>query len=322
LKKVDSFERDHAGARWTAKSIGSHFGHRFFYLVIRYGGRRLAYFFLSFVTLFYVLCVPSIRKKSYPYISRRFREKGPSGRLVDTYRLCLNLGHALIDRAVIGILGTDRIEMEFKEQGTLFDLIREGRGLILMTAHVGCWQTAMATLRSLNTPVNLLLQREEGDIDLHYFEHAGMDCPFGIIDPRGFMGGVLEMMDVLKRGEVLSVMGDRLLGSIKGAATVDFLGDTVLFPFSAFKIASATGAPVAVLFSFKSGPARYALYVAKVIRVPSDAGRKERDYSSYVREFVQALEAYTEAHPYQFFNFYDMWGGDSPYHHEKETHIQ
>ncbi len=318
MKRADRTVQDRVGVRWTAKSVGSHFGHKFFYLVIRYGGRRPAYFFLSFITLFYVVFVPSVRKKSGYYISRRFKGKAWIGRLADTYLLCLNLGRALIDRAVIGILGTEKITMEFRNQGVLFDLLGEGKGLILMTAHVGCWQAAMATIKSLNAPVNLLIQREEGDIDLHYFEHAGMDCPFKIIDPRGYMGGVLEMMNALKQKEVLSVMGDRLFGSEKGAVAVDFLGDDVLFPFSSFKIASATGAPVAVLFSVKSGPDRYTLYVARVIRVPFDAGKKERDCRSYVKEFVRALEAYTEAHPYQFFNFYDMWGAGSPYYQKKD----
>jgi predicted LPLAT superfamily acyltransferase len=322
LKTVDLMDTGHTNIQWTAKSIGSNFGHKFFYLLVRMGGRGTAYFFLAFVVVFYVLFTPSIRKKADPYLSRRFKGKGALGRLLDSYRIYLNLGKALIDRAVIGIRGEGAVTMEFKEQGVLFNLLQEGKGLILMTAHVGCWQTAMAALRFLDAPVSLLLQREEGDIDLHYFEHAGTACPFGIIDPRGFMGGVLEMMEVLRRGEVLSVMGDRLLGSVKGAATVDFLGDKVLFPFSAFKIASAIGTPVAVLFSYKSGPGRYSLQVPKVIRVPRDAGKGDRDFTPYVGEFASALEAYTDAHPYQFFNFYDMWGADSLNHQQKETKVQ
>ncbi|MBA4417528.1 MAG: lipid A biosynthesis acyltransferase [Syntrophus sp. (in: bacteria)] len=302
-------QRDHRDAQWTARSIGTHFGHKFFYLLIRFGGRQTAYFFLSFVVIFYVFFTPSIRKKADYYLSRRFKGKHFPGRLADSYRIYLNLGKALIDRAVIGILGEGKMNIEFRKQEELLNLLKEGRGMVLMTAHVGCWQTAMATLRFLNVPVHLLMQREDGDIDLHYYEHAGIPCPYRIIDPRGYMGGVLEMIGVLKKGEVICVMGDRLLGSVKGAATVDFLGGKVLFPFSAFKIASATGTPVAVLLSHKSSPAGYVLEVARVIRVPRDAGKSEKDFSSYVSEFAQALELYTEAHPYQFFNFYNMWEG-------------
>jgi predicted LPLAT superfamily acyltransferase len=295
------------GAQWTSRSIGSHLGHRFFYLVIRYAGRRFAYFVLSFVVLFYVFFTPSIRRKADYYLSRRFKRKAFIERLGDSYRIYLNLGEALIDRATIGILGEGQISFEFRQRKEMFDILKEGRGMVLMTAHVGCWQAAMSALRNLDTPVHLLLQREEGDIDLHYFEHAGISCPYRIIDPRGYMGGVLEMIDLLRKGEVLCVMGDRLLGSTKGAATVDFLGGKALFPFSAFKIASATGAPIVVFFSHKSSPAGYTLEIAGVMRVPRDAGKRGKDFLPYVSEFARLLESYTTTHPYQFYNFYDMW---------------
>jgi predicted LPLAT superfamily acyltransferase len=315
---VEAKQSHHVDAQWTARSIGSNFGHRFFYLLIRYGGRQTAYFILSFVVLFYVLFRPAIRKKADAYLSRRFKGKHLPGRLADSYRIYLSLGKALIDRAVIGILGEEKISMKFREQEGLFELLREGRGMILMTAHVGCWQTAMSTLRFLNVPVHLLLQREEGDIDLHYFEHAGIPCPYRIIDPRGYMGGILEMMEVLRRGEVLCVMGDRLFGSTKGAVNVDFLRGKAPFPFSVFKIASVTGTPIVVLFSHKSGPAEYTLEIAKVISVPR--GKRDKYFLPYVSEFAQALESYTTAYPYQFFNFYDMWGTNTD--NDKERKVQ
>jgi len=314
MKTTDPGPTHSKEAQWTSRSIGSHFGHTFFYLVIRYAGRGFAYFVLSFVALFYVFLAPPIRKKADYYLSRRFKGKGLIGRLGDSYRIFVSLGKALIDRAVIGILGEGKMSVEFTQKKEMFDILSEGKGMILMTAHVGCWQAAMSALKFLSTPVHLLLQREEGDIDLHYFEHAGIPCPYGIIDPRGYMGGVLEMMGLLKRGEVLCVMGDRLFGSSKGAAAVDFLGGKVLFPFSAFKIASATGAPVVVFFSHKSSPSGYTLEIAKVIRVPRDAGKSDKDFLPYVSRFARALESYTTDHPYQFYNFYDMWRLDKADH--------
>ena len=294
-------------AQWTSRSIGSRFGHQVFYLFIRHMGRRGAYFLLYFVALFYVLFTPSVRRTADYYLRRRFGRTNPLLKLTDTYRMFLGLGKALVDRAVIGILGEDRMGMEFEEQRALSDLLKEGKGLILLTAHVGCWQTAMSSMKNLNVPVHVLIQHEEGDVDLHYFEHAGIKCPYGVIDPRGYMGGVLEMMSALKKGEVVSMMGDRVLGGRKGMAEADFLGGKALFPYSAFKIAAATGAPVGILLSHKSGPERYALELAGIIRVPEGAGRQDRNFRPYVAEFVRALESYTTAHPYQFFNFYDLW---------------
>lgn len=232
----------------------------------------------------------------------------PLEKLRAGYRLSLEFGKVLVDRAIIGILGPKRMEVRFDAREDLLELVQEGKGLILVAAHVGCWQVAMSALGFLGVPVNMLLQREEGDVDRQYFEHSADRLPHRIIDPGGYLGGTLEMVDALKKGQVLCVMGDRVFGNRKNVVPVDFLGKSAYFPFSAFKIASVTGAPVAILFSWKTGPGSYALNLADVIRVPGGMGRSGKGFRPYVARFVEALESFSKEHPYQFFNFYDIWG--------------
>lgn len=293
--------------QWTSRSIGSSLQHNIFYLLIRYGGRGASYALLNCVALYYTLCRPTIRKKADYYLKRRFKTENPFKKLFHCYHIYVDLGKALIDRAAVGINGPESITITSNDLGELLNLIHEGHGVILLTAHVGCWQAAMAQLHSLNTPVSLLLHREEGDLDLHYFEHTGISRPFRLIDPLGYMGGVLEMMEVLKKGEVLSIMGDRVFGSDRKTVSVNFLGGRVRFPISAFKLASATGAPIVILFSHKSGPGSYEITLDRVIRVPAHLGKSEKTFYPYVEKFAETLELYTKRYPYQFFNFYDMW---------------
>ena len=294
-------------SRWSSRSVGAAWQHRFFYMLIRLGGRGAAYAFLRLVVLYYVLLRPGERRKGEFYLRRRFAGARGLKLLRHGYRLNLALGISLIDRALVGILGPASTKVTLRGREEMQALLAEGRGLILVTAHVGCWQASLSALSFLKVPVHLLMQREEGDIDRHYHEHAGQAAPFSIIDPRGELGGALEMLAVLKRGEVLSVMGDRLLGSDRNAVSVDFLGAAVRFPFSACKLASATGAPIGVLLSAKSGADSYELRLARTIRVPAGLGRGSRVFVPYVRQFAETLEEYTQRHPYQFFNFYDMW---------------
>ena len=181
-------EKKEDGVKWTSRSIGSKLQHNIFYTLIRFGGTAAAYAALTCVALYYTLCKPAVRKKADPYLTRRFRTGNHFTRLLDCYRLYVGLGKALIDRAVIGIKGPGHMHITCSDQDILTGLINEGRGLVLLTAHVGCWQVAMSALRSLNTPVSLLLHREEGDVDLHYFEHSGSPAPFRIINPMGYLG--------------------------------------------------------------------------------------------------------------------------------------
>jgi predicted LPLAT superfamily acyltransferase len=310
-KKKTVGEKADGKKRWTSRSIGAAWQHRFFYGLIRLGGRRAAYAMLAVVVFYYMLFRADQRRKSEFYLRRRFPGAKGARLWLHSYRMSLALGKSLIDRAVVGILGPSSTRVTLSGKEELLSLLAEGRGLILITAHVGSWQTAMAALDFLNQPVSLLMQREAGDIDRHYFEHGGRECPFRIIDPSGALGGALEMLQVLKSGQILSVMGDRMFGSDRNAVNVEFLGAPVPFPFSAYKLASATGAPIGVLLSAKTGLDSYELRLARVIRVPAGLRRGNEAFVPYVRQFAETLEEYAQQYPYQFFNFYDMWDSES-----------
>lgn len=297
---------------WSSRSIGSDWQHQAFYLAIKLGGRRTAYFMLYFVVAYYVLCSPLARERASHYLARRFPKSSGLQRLWHCYLLILDFGKVLVDRAVVGILGPDSLDVSLAGREELLKLRDENRGMILMTAHVGCWQVAMSALGFLQRPVNMLMRREDGDIDRHYYEHAGIPCPYQIIDPTGYLGGTLEMMGALKQGQIVSVMGDRLLGSDKSSTQVDFLGEQAIVPFSAYKLASATGAPVVVFFTRKDGPKSYQVQLAKVIRVPQLKGRRAETFAPFAQEFAEVLEDFSRRHPYQFYNFHNMWSAQQP----------
>jgi len=160
--------------------------------------------------------------------------------------------------------------------------------------------------------VSLLLHRDQGDVDRHFFEHGNQAAPYRLIDPLGYLGGTLEMLQVIKGGEVLCIMGDRVMGGEGSTLAVDFMGGQISVPFSAYKLASATGAPIAIIFPHTSGGDGYALKVAGVIRVPDNLGRSPAAYRPYAEQYVRALEAFVQEYPYQFFNFFDMWADPVP----------
>ncbi len=216
--------------QWTSRSIGSSWQHGIFYALIRIGGRKAAYTLLLFVVLYYTLFRPSVRARSSHYLKRRFPGRNPLAGLWDSYRLNLGIGRILVDRAILGILGSEHLKVSLTGLEELEALLAEGHGLVFVTAHVGCWQLAMSSLSALKTQVSLLIHREEGDLDRHFFEHGGDGAPYRIVDPAGYLGGTLEMLQVLKHGEILCIMGDRVMGGESGTVSVDFLGNRSICP--------------------------------------------------------------------------------------------
>ncbi len=293
---------------WTSRSVGSPLQHRIFYALIRLGGRRAAYALLHPVAGWYALFRPSLWERARPYLSRRFPGRRFPATLGDRYRLFLSLGKVLVDRAVAGILGPGSLSASLHGQEELLRARDLGRGLVVVTAHVGSWQASMAALALFDRPVSLVIHRDAGDIDRHYHEHAGGETPFRIIDPAGYLGGVLEMTDTLRQGGIVCLMGDRLFGGTAASVTVDFLGSPVALPVAPYRLAAATGAPMAILLSRKSGPDSYILTLADGFDVPPLSDRNPESCRPYAVRFVRALEQYVEGEPYQFFNFFDLWG--------------
>jgi predicted LPLAT superfamily acyltransferase len=118
-----------SNARWDSRSVGKRWQFAFMALVLRAGGRRLAYLCMYVVTAWYVLARPFVRRRCRPYLDRRFPEAThPLVRLWHDYRRIEALGESLVDRAAFGLLGPRALQLSFSEGQRLRDLIGEGRG--------------------------------------------------------------------------------------------------------------------------------------------------------------------------------------------------
>jgi predicted LPLAT superfamily acyltransferase len=297
-----------SNARWDSRSVGKRWQFAFFAGLLRVGGRRLAYLFMYGVVAWYVLLRPFVRRRCRYYLDRRFPGvRNPLVRLWHDYRRIEALGESLIDRAAFGLLGPQALRLDFPEGPRLRELMDEGRGLIILNSHVGCWQVAMSAFRHLQAPVSIVMHRGAADIDPRWFDGAGGEVPFALIDPAQPMGGVLQMIAALQNRHVLGLMADRVFGADPNTLPASFLGAPVHFPVSPYRLSSMQGTPVAVVFSHKTGFARYRVELARVIRVPAGLGRSNAAYAPFLQQFVETLEAFTAAHPWQFFNFHDMW---------------
>jgi predicted LPLAT superfamily acyltransferase len=127
-----------------------------------------------------------------------------------------------------------------------------------------------------------------------------------VIAPEQFLDGVVEMMQAISDGNIVSIMGDRSYGD--NSIEVDLLGDKVRLPYAAFTIAAAAQCPVVVLLSTKLSVKKYFVDLSHVIMPPVGArGKKHERIRGSVQEFASILEAYAFRHPFQWFIFRDLW---------------
>ncbi|MDR2076240.1 MAG: lysophospholipid acyltransferase family protein [Desulfovibrio sp.] len=186
--------------------------------------------------------------------------------------------------------------------------MQKGKGLILLSAHTGCWQMAPFTLaQHAPVPVTVLAHRERDDVDRQAHEHAGREPPYAIIAAGSGPAATVSLAAALQRGEFVCMMGDRIFDPGEMGVLVAFLGGIVRLPVAAYRLASVCGVPLAVVFSLRTGPRRGELVIADIMHVPGSLGKKGENYFPYAQRFADVLETFVRGHPYQFFNFYNLW---------------
>jgi len=287
------------------RSLAAKWKHRFMYVLIFLGGRGVAYLFLYPLVFCYTL-MPSVRKKAAAYLHRRFTPKNQWQFLKHTYLLNLTFARTLVDRAALGILGNTEVISTEEERNLCRRLVAEGKGLLLLSAHAGCWQMAVNLMQFLPVKKHILYYRNPKDHDKTVAEHSGKEAPFTFINPAGPLGGIVEMMAALNRGEAVCAMGDRVFGEEKNAVFVSFLGGTIRVPYSFYRLAGATGAPIVVMFFPWLGRGKFGSLTSLVLRVP-ECGAKKEAYVPFAQQFVDALGEFCIKYPYQFFNYFDLW---------------
>ena len=291
-----------------AATLGSRLQYGIFEVLVRCRLLFVARMVLAFVVLYYAL-LPHVQQRCAAYIKRRFPCAGGLGRFVHAYRLYLNFGQVLLDRMIAGVTGRFPFCETDQQVRQCFDVAGANpHGCIVLTAHVGAWQVGIAGLDQFDRPVNVVQLHNPADQGKHYFQH-GRGRPFNIIDSADPVGSMVEAAAALRRGEVVCLMGDRLHGTRQSGQGVDvaFMGGNIRIPASGYALASITGAELLMLFTVREkGVTR--VFKAERLEVP--AGLPRRDvavFQPYAQQFATAMEAVVERHPYQFFNFYDMW---------------
>jgi predicted LPLAT superfamily acyltransferase len=285
---------------WSEKGIGPNWQRKFFYWLIRLGGKQRGYHMSNILTFWYVLIHPSIRRRCRFYLDRRFPDRrGALRQFLDTYRLVRTFGATLVDPMVVQILGPGAFNVASPDHDRLLEISADKKGLVVIHAHMGSWQIAIPTLGKFPKRVSVVRIPDPNAPSL-------ADSP-ATIDPRTGLQSAMQMADALMAGEIVVLAGDRTLGSEKSVAPAQLLGGRVFLPIAPYRLASATGAPVLVLTSPKISGNNFAMKLAKVIQVPPGLGRNPARYAPYAQMFADCIEEFVSEYPWQFYNFYDFW---------------
>jgi predicted LPLAT superfamily acyltransferase len=301
-------------AHWSnIEDFGILWGMRFLLWIHRYLGRWLLPIFLYPVIGYYLLTNRLARKASLEYLARL---KGYSPNVTVQanawwcFRHFLSFANSLLDRvsAWTGVLNTDNLVFENRHQ--LQTQLEKGRGVLMLTAHLGCLEVCRA-LASFRTDVKL-------NILVHSKNAARVNA---LLQPMNLHRS-LELVEVtevspataillnskIEQGEIVVVVGDRVpVVGAKNTVTSNFLGAPASFAQGPFILAHVLKCPVWTMFCLKQGN-KYHIYCEPFAeRVSLPRNTRMQELHRYLARYIERLEHYCQLTPLQWFNFYPYW---------------
>jgi predicted LPLAT superfamily acyltransferase len=289
---------------WQGKSRGNKLGYSIFVKVISTLGVLPAYFLLRFVALYYFL----FSWTSSGHIFRYFRDHHAYSSLrawLNVYRNYFVFGQSILDKIIVMAEIQNKFTYDFDGEDNLVRMVEQGKGGILISAHVGNWEVAGHLLKRLKTRINVVMFDGEHEHIKQYMNEVTGGRKFNVIIIRDDLSHVYAIGEALQKNELICLHADRFLEGNK-TASFRFLGKDARFPLGPFQLAAAFQVPVSVVFAFKESSTHYHFFGSAALkRTPNES---KADFIQRLMErFVDELEEKVKQYPEQWFNYYNFW---------------
>jgi KDO2-lipid IV(A) lauroyltransferase len=187
----------------------------------------------------------------------------------------------------------DAAEVAVIEKG-----LAQGKGIIIVTAHLGNWELSAQALIERGMKVNVVvLTQPSQELDALF---QGQRASRGVkVIPMG--QAARGCLRALRQGEAVAILADRDFTADR--ELISFFGQPARLPSGPAKLAVASGAPVAPGFCLRMPDDTFKVFCSE----PLWPGKGDDAVDEMRRAIAQDLEAHIARWPTQWFLFHDFW---------------
>ena len=292
--------------RWSGSGQlrGGRWGIWFFVTVLRVFGLRFTYALLVPPAIYFTFDSPDV-PATMDFHRRIFGLQPWWKRRWLVFRHFLSFGHAIIDRTAILAGNRKHFSFTFDGEEHVRSSLADGKGVLLLTAHLGNWEAAGQLLTRLDVPINVAGFDKEAD-GIRTVLHQHSKAKFHLIPLTGAPTDAIPLVAALRRGEVVAMLGDRAYGS--PTVRVPFFGGTAALPIGAYVMASIAGSAMMHVFSHREPSGRYRFFGFEAYH-PQLPSHQERDayLKTCATNFARDMESILQLDPLQWYNFFPFW---------------
>ena len=276
-------------------------------------GRRAARVVLYGIAAYFMVFAPTARRMSRIYL-RRVLKLTPLQAVSwrHLFRHFLGFASAIHDRVYLVNNRFDLFDIRIHNQQLVDNVVAGGQGVFLIGAHLGSFEVLRAIGRKQPGLRVTMVMYEENARKINAAltainPHAQQD-----IIPLGHIDSMIQVHELLGRGTVVGMLGDRSLGRDETYA-VNFLGGKASLPLGPFRMAAILRRPVLFMTGLYMGGNRYDVHfetLADFSALPP-RGRTQAVHAAMTR-YAALMEQYCYSAPYNWFNFFDFWAAPPP----------
>lgn len=302
-----------SGAAWAQHGErGNRFALRLMAWIAVACGRRVARLVLHPITAYFLAFAPQARRQSARYLARAL---GRPATLADRYRHIHAFAATVLDRVYLARGRVQGFDLRLEGAALMDALVAQGRGALLIGAHVGSFE-ALHAVGASRPGLRVAMAMYPDNARLIHDTLQAIAPGFHLdIIAIGRPSSTLAVRDWLDAGGLVGMLGDRVLGSDSARLVeLPFLGRTARFSDGPFRLALLLKRPLVFMAGLYRGGARYDVRfepLADFSAVPADPAARDNLLRDALQAYVQRLERLCREAPYNWFNFYDFWNEDA-----------
>ncbi|MCF8294361.1 MAG: lipid A biosynthesis acyltransferase [Chitinophagaceae bacterium] len=254
-----------------------------------------AYALLRLVTIYYFLFPGKAGKTLRYYFQKRLGYSFLHTRLA-IYQNFNYLGRSIIDKVVLMSGVPSPFTVNHDGVDNLDEMARQGKGALLISAHLGNWEAAGHLLKRTNSKINIVMFDGEHQKIKDYLERV-IERSFNVIVIKEDISHIYEISAALQRNEFVCIHADRY---IEGNKTIEatLLGEKALFPIGPFVLGTTFQVPVSFVFAMKEGLKHYHFYASPGKIYP----RGRAGIPEVVDDYTRKVEGMIKKYPLQWHN--------------------
>ena len=218
-------------------------------------------------------------------------------------KIFINFGKYLVDFFRFSLIDAEYIKRFVKVDGRhhLDGVLKQGKGAILTSAHIGNWELGGVVLAALGFPLSVVaLTHKQDNVDQFFIkqrEAKGVGViPIGIAVRRCFK--------LLAKNEAIALVSDR--DYFNNGLEVGFFGKKTIIPKGPALFSRRCNAPIVPVFMLRNEDDTFTLKILEPI-LPVHTEDEHKDLMVVTEKVIKVIEGVVKNHPEQWFVFKRFW---------------